>query len=345
MSDKRGRQRDGGGGGSSSGSKKSKKGPRVMDASGQTVEERRKLRLEQRNLKNQIIEQQADLGDLNKSTCRDLTEQNGKLFDKTRFPREAVTDGENMKLIAEGSAAQADKANTGVVGVDLEEFLQRVKKIYSQKHGNAGDFNWSKWGGDVSRVYLATPTGGDFMMGPLDKPAKERKVAQRRQKLVDDAEEERPEVEVGKGKKAKQNKDQTQARISDMKKNELNESDNVGKNRDMFEVLVNPKSFTQTVENMFDFSFFVKSGEAHTSIDEDTKLPLAKFENIESAAEGASSEARTHKQWLMSFTKADFNELVELYDMKEPYIKHRSEGPKSDYYDPLKHGNRESNRQ
>lgn len=33
-------------------------------------------------------------------------------------------------------------------------------------------------------VYLATPEGGDFMMGPLDKPAKERKVAQRRQKLV-----------------------------------------------------------------------------------------------------------------------------------------------------------------
>lgn len=31
----------------------------VMDASGQTVEERRQLRLEQRNLKNLIIEQQA----------------------------------------------------------------------------------------------------------------------------------------------------------------------------------------------------------------------------------------------------------------------------------------------
>lgn len=35
---------------------------KVMDASGQTVEERRQLRLEQRNLKNQIIEQQAVRG-------------------------------------------------------------------------------------------------------------------------------------------------------------------------------------------------------------------------------------------------------------------------------------------
>ena len=33
-----------------------------MDASGQTVEERRQLRLEQRNLKNLIIEQQAVRG-------------------------------------------------------------------------------------------------------------------------------------------------------------------------------------------------------------------------------------------------------------------------------------------
>lgn len=42
---------------------------------------------------------------------------------------------------------------------------------------------------------------------------------------------------------------------------------------------------------------------------------------------------------------ADFKELKELYGMEESHIEHRNEGPKSDYYDPLKHGNRESNRQ
>lgn len=41
----------------------------------------------------------------------------------------------------------------------------------------------------------------------------------------------------------------------------------------------------------------------------------------------------------------DFRELKELYALEESNIEHRSEGPKSDYYDPLVHGNRESNRQ
>lgn len=35
---------------------------------------------------------------------------------------------------------------------------------------------------NVAMVYLALPEGSGFMMGPLDKPAKERKAAQRREK-------------------------------------------------------------------------------------------------------------------------------------------------------------------
>jgi len=35
---------------------------------------------------------------------------------RTKFPREAVTDGENMKLIAEGAVAQVKKVTKGAVG-------------------------------------------------------------------------------------------------------------------------------------------------------------------------------------------------------------------------------------
>lgn len=45
------------------------------------------------------------------------------------------------------------------------------------------------------------------------------------------------------------------------------------------------------------------------------------------------------------FFAAEFREIAELYGMTEPNLKHRDEGPKSDYYDPLVHGSRESNRQ
>lgn len=49
--------------------------------------------------------------------------------------------------------------------------------------------------------------------------------------------------------------------------------------------------------------------------------------------------------WILFFVSADFKELKELYELEESHVEHRNEGPTSDYYDPLKHGNRESNRQ
>lgn len=46
-----------------------------------------------------------------------------------------------------------------------------------------------------------------------------------------------------------------------------------------------------------------------------------------------------------SLDSADFDELKELYNMERSHIPHRNDGPRSDYYDPLRDGNRESNRQ
>ena len=42
---------------------------------------------------------------------------------------------------------------------------------------------------------------------------------------------------------------------------------------------------------------------------------------------------------------SDFKEPQGLYKLTKSNIPHGDEAPKSDYYDPLFHGNRESNRQ
>ncbi|CAM9194233.1 unnamed protein product [Pylaiella littoralis] len=367
MSEKRGRRQEGGGSSSNGAgrSKKSKKpsttsgSEKVMAESGQTAQERRALRLRQRELRKEIIEQTLDIGDLTKGNCRDLTEKNAELFELTKFPREAVTDGENMKLIAEGAVAQVKKVTNGAVGVDGDLFLGSVKQFYSKSNGaedgGAKLFDWTSWGGNVSMVYLAVPEGGGFMMGPIDKPAKVKRTLLRRERILDvDAKEITPETVEKTSKKTKQKLDQTQTRIAQMKKQELH-GGTQGLPKDIFETLINPKSFTQTVENFFDFSFLVKSQAAHISIDEESKLPQVTFEggvqaggDDESGGSGEGDGGGSKppaKQWLMSFTPADYRELKELYDIQESNIKHRSEGPNSDYYDPLKDGNRESYRQ
>ncbi|CAN0126309.1 unnamed protein product, partial [Ectocarpus sp. 4 AP-2014] len=306
MSEKRSRRREGGEGGGSGRPKKPKRPEvRVMDESGQTNEERRELRLKQRTLKNKIIEQQADIGDLNKDACRELTLESGKQSEQSKYPREAANDAENLKLLAGASSGQSSQISKGSVGIDGDAFLDSIKKHFGRTKGDdeqgVNTFNWAKWGGNVSMVYLATPEGGGFMMGPLDKPTKERKAAQRREKHIDDAEEITPMMEMKGSKKAKQNKDQTQMRITDMREHERKKED-AGSKRDMFETLINPKSFTQTVENLFDFSFFVKSGEGHITIDPETKLPQVKFDQSIQSGDAPPANSRDGKQWLMSFT-------------------------------------------
>ncbi|CAM9806862.1 unnamed protein product [Scytosiphon promiscuus] len=348
MSEERSRrpQAEGEGGGAGR-TKKAKKSQKVMGLSGQTTEQRRELRLKQRALKSRIIEQESDIGDLNKDAFREVTEANAVLSEEAKYPREFAQAVDNLKLISKAQADGSDKLHGTSVGVNVENALDQIGKVFSRTKGEAGDgsrlFEWAKWGGNISMLFLALPDRADFMMGPLDKPAKERKRAQRRQKINDDdAEEVVPEMDQ-RGKKAKLNKDQTQTRITKMKDIEC-EPEHARTKKDMFETLMNPNSFTQTVENLFDFSFFVKSSQGHISIDEKTDLPQVMFDQEEAGRSG-NEGAGVQRQWLMSFTPEDFRELKALYALEGSNIEHRSEGPQSDYYDPLVHGNRESNRQ
>jgi hypothetical protein len=69
---------------------------------GQTDEERREIRKQQRLLQRDIEDQ----GLLEATEARD---RNNKIFSKVRFIREAVLDGENVNLIATKVAQKVDQ--------------------------------------------------------------------------------------------------------------------------------------------------------------------------------------------------------------------------------------------
>lgn len=341
MSERRGRQTQNRGHGEGS-RKRSNKKQSVMGDSNQTVEDRRQLRRDQRTLKGKVIEQQLEIADPNMDTMEKLTNENAELFIKTKFPREAVQDGETMKLIAVAAAQQVKMVSNGAVGVNIEDFFAKVRTVFGG--GDNDGVNWARIGANYSMVYLSAPAGGGFMLGPLDKPAKGPRAQSKRRKLIDDdTAEVQPETmkNAGGNKKARQTKDQTQTRIADMRAHEENKDDK-GTKKDLFETLLNPKSFTQTVENLFDFSFFVKNTEAGIVMNKETGLPQVTFDG---QSGGVEDNLAIPNQWLMSFTPADFRELKELYGLTESNFPHRNEGLTSDYYDPLVHGPRESNRQ
>ena len=70
---------------------------------GQTDQERREIRKQQRRLHKEIEEGGEELG------VDEARERNNKIFGNVRFVREAVLDGENVNLIATKAAQKVDK--------------------------------------------------------------------------------------------------------------------------------------------------------------------------------------------------------------------------------------------
>jgi len=196
--------------------------------------------------------------------------------------------------------------------------------------------------------FNAVPDRVGFLAGVLDSEikAKERKAPQRRQRTSqDDVKEVQPEqVQQSKTdvdqlsaaektmhdlrrklknrckEKYVQNKERAQANNDDLSK--LQET---GSEIDGIQFLFNPNSFTQTVENIFHFSFLIKKGEAEIGI-------RNKLDSTDYAQSGLYVKARksdselSHEstQSVLSFTMRDWKKLCQSHGLKQGDLPHRT---------------------
>eukprot|EP00041_Stephanoeca_diplocostata_P014750 m.277761 g.277761 ORF g.277761 m.277761 type:complete len:297 (+) comp19789_c0_seq4:212-1102(+) len=128
------------------------------------------------------------------------------------------------------------------------------------KHGRC----WNQLG-KIALQHFRTPVSPSFMLGPLgiEKIQKIRKVAQRQKREVGPAvkpSEGLDEDAQADGERTTREAQQVVKIVQgiEKKKKERNPDDDTGVC--MFELCVNPKSFSQTVENFFHLAFVVKSG-------------------------------------------------------------------------------------
>jgi hypothetical protein len=93
------------------------------------------------------------------------------------------------------------------------------------------------------------------------------------------------------------------------------------------QLLFNPRSFTQTVENVFHYSFMVKQGIAALKVRDEKKLgegvklppgPVVKPVKRESARDKEPVQA------IVSLTMQDWRDLVEAYNVDECGVPHRT---------------------
>lgn len=227
--------------------------------------------------------------------------------------------------------------------------------------GGTAVFDWKKLGIEAGVCFNAIPSNVTFLNGPLQDGQDEIQVKQRvarqpRQKVEEDAEEERPEDVKGHTARGADQLSAVQKNITAVaaaltkkvdrgyRKNKAKLVELYGSESDIpakakkklkknpgvcgVELLFNPKSFTQTVENIFHYSFLVKQGQAGLTI-----------KNEQEIAEGMtipggpcviyykSDDNKAHPpptQAIVSLTMKDWRDMIQAYEVEQSDVPHRT---------------------
>lgn len=231
------------------------------------------------------------------------------------------------------------------------------------KKGNGNSFfNWHALGVQAGICFNAAPSNVSFLNGPLLDGKEELHVKQRakrpRLQISEEeknAKEERPEDIQGHTKRGADQLSAVEQNIIDVStalekkvnrryiahKKKLKEKYGSREKIPLkvakklkkhtgacaVELLFNPKSFTQTVENMFHYSFLVKQGTAQLDVreskvvDEGLELdggPIARYTSL------VQIESQPPcRQAIVSLTMKDWRDMIKAYDVKESDVPHR----------------------
>lgn len=297
---------------------------------------------------------------------KDVRGKSNELWDKVAYTREAVLDADNLEIIATRAGRQAEKLIQVPRYDATRFCAALRTKITSTMGGSGGQyFDWLKLGHASGACYCAVPSRVSFLNGPVEVEyvVKERKKPERRRRAAEEeeGEEERPDdVEQKKadtsgdklsavernikvvsktlGKRCRDEEMASLERAEKVIEEKGDEMDEEAKRRlkkrarkhgaevDAIKYLFNPKSFTQTVENIFHFSFLVKKGSAGISVrtkEESEKYGGAGPGPIVRTMQNPN-EAPIPKQAIVSLNMQDWRDLCEAYSVKEGDIPHRN---------------------
>ncbi|GLE08137.1 hypothetical protein PINS_up019099 [Pythium insidiosum] len=291
---------------SSSGSKGRKRG--FLENSNLTDQDRRQVRWKERELYQDIRENASELATLNSQRFQATTDELEEMYEDVCYPREANLDASNLDELNMAVAKQAQ--SLGASDLTKYEFTELIRASREACGGDDGKrFDWYTLGSAAGACFRSVPEIS-FLFGLMDTQVvhKERKRA-RRVRDDEDVQASQPSEYTSK----KDRKD-AQARRLEVLQNKMEEV----RKRNLFDVVIDPQSFTQTVENLFDMSFLVRNGAVEIALD-DQGLPH--LENHEGRAE---ENIPAQSQSIISITPAQWAELADTWQVEEPLVGHRS---------------------
>lgn len=225
--------------------------------------ERRVLRSRYLAVKNLISVKRDDITKADSDKFNSIFDEVECLHQLVQKPREQVADAEALLDIT-NTLMTSVKAQTSE-GVTAADFVSCLLKDFGRLGGGSdgaeetrNSIRWKEIGFTVSYVFLKGD-GCCTMLGPMNSEVKQRKVVVHR-KHAKPTEKARPEELAGSRTEEKTETDKNMATMFNvLRKN---------KTVKLESLVLNRRSFAQTVENLFALSFLAKDGRAEIKVDE-----------------------------------------------------------------------------
>ncbi|KAM7497351.1 hypothetical protein LguiA_021765 [Lonicera macranthoides] len=231
-----------------------------MEAMSQN-DERRVVRSGYIAIQNLINVRKDDIARTDSNKFMSIIQEVEGLHQLVKLPREQVTDAETLLGLATNLVAAVKSYASGITPSD---FVSCLLRDFGQQNGqkansedSANSITWKDIGFSVSPIFR-NGRGLCTMFGAMNNEAKQRKVSVRR-KRARPTESARPE-ELDNTKEEKADTDKNMVTMFEILKKK--------KNAKLESLLLNRKSFAQTVENLFALSFLVKDGRVVIVVDE-----------------------------------------------------------------------------
>ncbi|CAK4609862.1 hypothetical protein LEN26_006621 [Aphanomyces euteiches] len=282
-------------------------GPLMADSK-ITEEERRQVRCREREILQELKERSVEASQLTSTVFEEKARELDSIYSKVVYPREANLDATNLDEFSNLVVKQAGLMSASdLTKFDVGDLINTAKEKCTMD-SNVAVFDWDRLGSAVGACFQSA-VSINFMFGSMDTQlvVKERR-APRRRRVEDLDEEEIQPTQVTKDTLVQE--DVQAGRLKVLEKH-VQERGRYA----LFDMCLNPKSFAQTIENLFDTSFLIRDGKAKIEID---KNGLPQVVN----KAGISGDVPVPTQCVISLTYDEWEKLAPLY--KEPLVGHRA---------------------
>lgn len=255
------------------------------------------------------------------------------LWENVTRPQEATLDSRVLLGAADLARSKARNIKKGKEVFSVDEFIGRLA-TFCASDGSVGGLRLL---GNLCTRYSIRPPTSDFMLGPLQVEKKERSLKAREARRRSRALQVRPDNLTEKDTSGAANSNTT-TKLTVLVGKLLMQHSPI----DLFSFIINPNSFSQSIENMFSLSFLVKEGRAglyenemglqivrHIDQDNPTSsipshLRTQSLDNVDADADGWDER----QQGVMTLDWATWEEAIDILELETPVIPHRKETDK-----------------